>query len=254
VVVSLALGGVLWLTLGSIPTPLPDTQTWSLRDMSARTLIPCPEVPRAPWTSWLAPLLPAAGLVVVGGLVCGAMAGASRRAGPGAPGTGTMVVTFGLLQLAIANALWLYNDRYYVVFAPAILYVATAMVPMRARIGVPLLVLWGIVSITGVRDALAFNETVATAVERLEKSGVPPAAIDAGWSSNGWRLYAHPERLPPGASRDSDVPFVNSAAASPYAIANCVVPGYEVRSTIPLRQATWQGTDMLYVLRRPAAP
>ena len=248
---SALVAATLWLLSGGLPFPLPDNQTWSLRDMAARTLIACTDIGRAPWTEWMAPLLPAAGTVVLGAMVAGATA---VRAQPEcARGTGTILLAFAGLELLIANALWLYNDRYYIVFAPALAYLVTALAPMRVRVAVPLVALWAVVSVTGVRDTLAFNETVSAAVQTLEDSGVAASDIDAGWVSNGWRLYVHPEKLPVGSDRAWDVPFVTNTTPSLYLIANCPQPGYQLVKTIPLPAATWQGTDRLLVLRKVSA-
>jgi hypothetical protein len=245
---SCALAAVLWVVRVPPPMPLPDNQTWSLRDLSARTLVGCPEVPRAPWAARAAPVASVLGLVVVAGLVCAAIA--AVQSSDGAAGTGAILVAFGVLQWAIVNLLWLYNDRYYVVFGPTLAYVATSVKPARASLSAPLLAVWAIVAVSGARDTLAFNDTVNAAVAALERAGVAPAEIDGGWASNGWRLYAHPENLPPGADRTYDVPFVTGGGATTYVIASCPLRGYQVERILPLPATTWQGTDRLYVLQR----
>jgi hypothetical protein len=250
-VVSALVAATLWLLSGSLPFPLPDNQTWSLRDMAARTLIACTDVSRAEWTGPFAALLPAIAAVVLGGVVAGAAAlRVPSMGGAGARGTGTLLIAFAGLELLIANALWLYNDRYYIIFAPTLAYLVTALAPMRVRVAIPLVGLWALVSVTGVRDTLAFNETVSAAVRALEQSGVAPADIDAGWVSNGWRLYVHPENLPVGADRAWDVPFVTNTTPSRYLIANCPQPDYQVVQTMSLPGTTWQGTDRIFVLRK----
>jgi hypothetical protein len=88
------------------------------------------------------------------------------------------------------------------------------------------------------------------AVRRLEARGVPAPDIDAGYPLNGWRLYAHPENLPPGADRRYDVPFVTSAGKTPYVIANYPLPDADVIEVVPLPRATWQTTHELYVVKR----
>jgi len=86
----------------------------------------------------------------------------------------------------------------------------------------------------------------------LETSGAKPWEIDAGYAWNGWRLYAHPENLPPGGDPQSDVPFVTSDALTKYSIANSPQPGYDVMEVVPLPEATWQSTKQLYVLKQTA--
>jgi hypothetical protein len=53
-------------------------------------------------------------------------------------------------------------------------------------------------------------------------------------SLDGWRLYAHPERLPPGANRQFDVPFVTSNRPTHYSITNSPLPQSEIVRIVPL--------------------
>jgi hypothetical protein len=69
---------------------------------------------------------------------------------------------------------------------------------------------------------------------------------------NGWRLYAHPENLPPHADPHWSVPFVTSKRTTPYGIVNVPGPGEEVIRVEPLPAAIWQVTNRLYVVRRAA--
>jgi hypothetical protein len=234
---------------GELPFPLPDQQTWTLRDMSARMLVPCANIARAPWTRYLEPVLPWAGLLAAAGVFAGLWPGGWSN-GDRSRGSTTLLVSFGVAQFVLFDLLWLMNDRYYTAVAPTLAYLVTAQGPIRPRLTVPLLLLWAAISITGTRDALAYNETVARTASRLEARGVPPWDIDAGWVSNGWRLYVNPGQLPPGADRRYDVPYVTSQTATSYVVANCVLPGYREVESIPLPQATWQGTSRLLVLRR----
>jgi hypothetical protein len=164
-------------------------------------------------------------------------------------------VVFALagLQIVCINALWLYNDRYYVVFAP-LLAIVGAQALDRDRLGravaAALLVVWASIAISGTRDMLAFNDTCARVAAELEASGIPAWDIDAGYSLDGWRLYAHPERLPPGANRQFDVPFVTSNRPTHYSITNSPLPHSEVLRTVPLKHASWQATRVVYVVLR----
>jgi hypothetical protein len=97
---------------------------------------------------------------------------------------------------------------------------------------------------------LDVNEVAAAAVRDLEATGVPAYEIDAGWALNGWRLWAHPERLRPGTDRRYGVPFVTSKEETPYLIASAPHEGYEVVRSLPLPHASWQATDRVYVLKR----
>jgi hypothetical protein len=114
-----------------------------------------------------------------------------------------------------------------------------------------LLAIWAGIAITGTRDMLAFNEACATAERELEATGIPSWDIDAGYAWNGWRLYAHPENLPPEADRGYDVSFVTSNRATHYSITNSPLPHSEGIRIVPLARASWQATRAVYVVRRP---
>ena len=113
-----------------------------------------------------------------------------------------------------------------------------------------MLVGWAAIAVTGTRDMLAYYEAASDAARVLEASGIPAWEIDAGYPLNGWRLYAHPEHLPPGADRRDDVPFVTSASHPPYAVVSHPPPGVTVLRVIPLPRATWQASRELYVVKR----
>ena len=252
-VVTLALGAALFvalrLSIGSIPNPIPDFQTWSLQDIAGRAMIDGTLAPSA-WSERVRWLVGLVGLVGVAALARGLfLLLRLARSTPAA----IVPIAFGVINLALVNVLWFYNDRYYIVFAPLICCAAVASLNDRPgerwTAGVLLMVLCT-VSVTGTRDMLDVAQACADARHRLEASGVAPSEIDAGYSNNGWRLYAHPENLGPGADREYDVPFVTSGASSTYEVSNAPVPGYEVFSVISLDHAWWQVSDRLYVLKR----
>jgi hypothetical protein len=172
---------------------------------------------------------------------------------PGWGRTESVVITYAILLLGATHALWLYNDRYYLVFAPAVAIVAARALdrsPRAQAAAAALLVAWAAIAITGTRDLLAFNQACSDAARQLEARGVAPWDIDAGYPVNGWRLYAHPEHLRSGDDRRYDVPFVTSDRKTPYVIANYPWPDADVVQVIPLPRATWQATRELYVMRR----
>ena len=246
-VITVALAIVLILTLGEIPSPLPNWQTWSLQDIGARAML-TGTAPTSAWSASLTPWVRGIGLIVIAAVVIAL--GSLRRTPPDDRRAAAVLVALAALHLILINALWLYNDRYYIVFAPTLAYLATRLGAMRLSIAGALLALWALVAVTGARDMLAVNDAAAGAARRLEASGVKPWEIDAGYASNGWRLYAHPEHLAPGADPRSDVPFVTSDAPTLYAIANSPQPRYDVVDVLPLEQATWQATRQLYLLKR----
>ena len=234
--------------LGHIVDPLPTGQTWSLRDIAARSMLDG-NIATSSWSMRVTPFLELLGLLIVGALVVIVI----RRLLHASEKSERVVFGLAVLQLVCINALWLYNDRYYVVFAP-LLAIVGALALDRNRLGqrvaAALLIVWAGIAITGTRDMLAFNGTVLSLTEELEASGIPSWDIDAGYPLDGWRLYAHPDRLPPGADRNSDVPFVTSSQPTHYSITNSPLPKSQILRIVPLDQSSWQATHVLYVVRR----
>jgi hypothetical protein len=234
--------------LGHVVMPVPEGQTWSLRDIAARSMLDG-TIASSSWSLRVTPLVELLGLLAVGALV---VIGIRRFLQPTDSGE-RVVFALAVLQLVCINALWLYNDRYYVVFAPLLAIVGARALDrdgLGQGVAAGLLIVWAGIAISGTRDMLAFNGTCASVTEELEASGIPPWDIDAGYSLDGWRLYAHPEHLPPGASRESDVPFVTSNRPTHYSITNSPLPKSEVVRIVPLIHASWQATRVLYVVHR----
>jgi len=255
---ALAIGAIAALLIvpiqrarGEIPPPLPDWQTWSLQDIGARSLI-AGDATSSAWSARVMPVLRGLGLVTLASLL---VLGARGLFGRFRWGRGEFVlIVYALLLLGATHVLWLYNDRYYLVFAPALAVIAAAALDHDTRaqwVAGVLLVVWAAIAITGTRDLLGFNDACAAEVRRLEASGVAPYDIDAGYPLNGWRLYAHPEHLPAGADRRYDVPFVTSDRSARFVIVSHPPPGADVIRVVPLPRATWQATRELYVVRRP---
>ncbi len=165
------------------------------------------------------------------------------------------VAGLGLASAGICFVLWFFYDRYYLpLVATAIAFaLADAGVPVaawRRALGAALFVVLCAIDVTGTRDMLAYARTVSATAAELRAAGVPELELDAGYAENGWRLYAHPERLPPGKSFDLDVPHVTAKADGlPWVIANAPLPGYRLERTIPI-PTWWAYTDRVYVLRR----
>ncbi len=239
----------LRLVLHQMPTPLPDWQTWSLQDFATRGGLLGGDLQPSAWSVRVMPFVKVAGALVVSSLAVGVVASLRRY-----PPAARVVIALAVGHVLLFNLLWFFNDRYYVVLAPALAYLAVVPLAGDRRalwVAAPLLAFWGFISVTGTRDMLATNDAVAGLERELEASGVPPSQIDAGYSLNGWRLYAHPENLlPPHADPHYDVPFVTSAAPTPYRIVNVPGPGEDVVKMVPLPAAWWQVTDRLYVVRR----
>jgi hypothetical protein len=239
---------VLRIVTGAVPSPLPDWQTWSLQDIATRGGLFGGELQPSAWSVRVTPFLRVAGAFVVSAFFVGCVMIRHRELR-----AARIVVVVGLLYVVAFNLLWFFNDRYYLVLAPTLAYLAAAPLdddPRVMWIAVPVLFLWGFFGITGVRDVLATNEVVARITRELEADGVPPSDIDAGYTSNGWRLYVHPEHLPANADPRYDVPFITSAGVPRYRIVNVPGPDDEVLRAEALPAAWWQVTDRLYVVRR----
>jgi hypothetical protein len=250
--VGLVLIVPLRLWLGDLPTPLPDWQTWSLQDIGARAMIGGSLAPST-WSLRVAPAVRVLGFIAVVSMTVAWVRGWVRT--PRWGRAETVVGTLALLHLALIHALWLYNDRYYLVLAPALAILGARALDedrLAKSLAAGCLVLWAAVAVSGTRDMLAFNEACAAAARQVEATGVPAWEIDAGYPLNGWRLYAHWENLPPGSNRRYDVPFVTSIRPTQYAIMNRPLPGYDVVRMVPLERASWQTTRAVYVLRRQA--
>ncbi len=243
------VGLATWAAVGRLPLPMPDWSTWSLQDLGGGRVLIGGAAPTSAWSARAAPEVIAVGLVSAAamGMAIVAML---------VPITRDRAVVLVPLAAAIAvtNALWLYNDRYYLILLPPLATIAgwwAARASARGWIvAVPVLVLFFAIDLTGTRDMLDVNEVATAAVRDLEASGVPPWEIDGGWALNGWRLWAHPEHLKPGTDRQYGVPFVTSNEQTPYLIASMPMRGYDVVRVLPLPHVTWQSTDRVYVLRQ----
>jgi len=237
--------------LGYFQTPLLNGQTWSLHDIAARMMLGGDVVSRD-WALRIVPLVKLAGLLCVAALAAiGVTRWLPRARWTGAHG---IIAALAVLQVACINALWLYNDRYYVVLAPLVVIVAAQALDLDTRAkwaASALLLVWFGIAFTGTRDMLAFNDTAAMLVRETEATGVPRWDIDAGYALDGWDLYAHPENLPPGADRRFQVPYVTSDGPTHYSITNSPPPNSEVLRVVPLERASWQSTRALYLVHQP---
>jgi hypothetical protein len=248
-VVAIVLALACRAALGRFVSPLPNGQTWSLHDVAARMMLDG-DVALSAWALRIVPLVRALGALALAAFALIAVRGVRNGLWRGAT---LVVVSLALLQLACINALWLYNDRYYLVLAPMLAILVAQAIDADDRalwMASALLVVWAAIGISGTRDMLAFNDAAARAARELEATGIPPWDIDAGYAVNGWRLYAHPEHLPPGANRRYEVPFVTGNRPTTYSITNSPLPGSEIIRVVPLDRASWQSTHALYIVRR----
>jgi hypothetical protein len=251
VLIATAIAAALsWLLIGLLPLPMPDWETWSLQEIGGGRALIGGRPPTSAWSAQAAPVVIAIGLAALGAMLTALVAAMRSLTRERA-----MILALGFLSLGVVHALWLYNDRYYLILAPTLAcVVGWWAAQVRARIWVAALLLsamW-VLAVDGTRDMLDVNETAARAAADLEAAGVPPWEINAGWALNGWHLWAHPENLKPGWDRRSDVPYVTSSRTTRYAIASHARDGYSVIREVPLPHASWQATDRIYVLERAA--
>lgn len=237
-----------WVVLGNIPTPLASENTWAPQDLAMRSNLIGGDLPASAWLERLMPLVKILGALMVASLIAGIprLRQTDWRAG-------RILIAFALLNVLVINVLWVYYDRYYLILAPAAAYVAAGgMLDARVRRWPAwgLLALWAALAIPGTRAVLATNALVEDMTRELEQQGVPPFDIDAGYTSNAWRLYSHPENLPPGADPHTDVPSVSDEIETKYAIVTQPAPSDEILKTADLPSAWWQLKGHVYTVRR----
>jgi len=169
---------------------------------------------------------------------------------------GQCLVAFAAGYIGVINVMWLYNDRYYLPVIPPI--VALMLIGYRSSRTVPrlawlVIVMFGATALAGGRDAFRFNLAVREAWASLVSAGVSTSEIDAGYTWNGWEMYAHPEHLAPGLTQD-DVPWINSARETEYVLSKSPIEGYTIERVLTWTDLPWPGPDRLFVLRRKEHP
>jgi hypothetical protein len=273
-VVTLALGAIMLGFTGEIPIPLRPSNIWSLVEVGgSRGLINGPLPPSEATTIEI--VLRGAGLFAFGLALMSLTwpevdlrrarytAYASRplfRRLLDALNTISMtprmpLVIYLIAYLLVANVLWMYNDRYLIVLLPVV--VALALGRRQHGVEVPRLAwiamaIFATVAVVGTRDALRFNQSVRDTWQVLVDSGVRPSDIDAGYTWNGWSLYAHSRNMAEGAAVP-DVPWITSHRRPTYILSKSALDGYDVVREVPWTDdAPWPGPDRLLVLKRRA--
>jgi hypothetical protein len=267
-----ALGAIMLGLMGEIPVPLRPGSTWSLVEVGgSRGLIN--GLPPGSESTTIEIALRGAGLLAFA-LALMSLGRAHRlspltflRAGTSRPilrrvldavktipvTTRTPLLIYLIGYLALANVLWMYNDRYLIVLLPVT--VALALGVRQPGLEVPRLAwfataVFAIVAVVGTRDALRFNESVRDSWQALVDSGVRPSDIDAGYAWTGWILYAHPENLAKGMTM-RDVPWITSKRRPTYILSKSPLDGYDIaREVTWTDDAPWPGPDRLLVLKR----
>jgi hypothetical protein len=230
----------------AVPSPIYDGQTWSLQTLALSTNLVGGELPPSGWSLHLTPWLKAIGTLSLAALIV-TLPSLRARDKRGV----RILLAAAALHLAMINVAWLYYDRYYLVFAPALaLCAAAALSDAKYQLwpASALLAVWAFVSLSGTRYVLDFNKVLDDMTNDLQARGVAPADINAGYSLNGWRLYVHPENRAPKMG-DWDIPFVTNDWPTPYRIVTVPDSASEVLRTERIPSALWQVTDRVYLVK-----
>jgi len=104
-------------------------------------------------------------------------------------------------------------------------------------------------SMIGVRDHLAYNRALWTAVSRLHERGVKDSDIDGGYMVNGWLQYSHPQNAKQGKDGGVIVNWVTTANNdAPYQISSR--PLKERRTVDVIQYQRWLGRSRaIYILQ-----
>ena len=248
------VGALLWhWRFGEFAAPWPaEGEVWSMNELGlTRNLIQGKFTAPGPMQrfSWPAILLMIVSTAIF--VVGTAYAGFKARGRISKPTI--LLITLGLLQVAIINALWFYHDRYYLVLLPIFICLSlklTLQTRFSKVVALSGIILLSFVSISGTWDALRFNQACLDAFNELRSKGVPIADIDVGYSLTAWTLYVHPENLPPGETPAEDAPWVTSGKELPYVISNTPLPGHEIIKEISWRGSLWAVSNRIYVLHK----
>jgi hypothetical protein len=167
---------------------------------------------------------------------------------------GTILLLNLLVQSLLFEALWLYDDRYYLPLLPgliALLLARLRFTKVAMTVGAAGVLLWGAVAVTGTIDHWRDHRTVMEARDWLLRQGVAAEHIDAGYALTGWWLYAHASSGLPSRGREPDVPWITGWRPLPYKVANAVAPSYTVVQSFR-RPMLWAASDTIYVLEHTA--
>ncbi len=157
---------------------------------------------------------------------------------------------FAAAQLVLLMVLWLWQDRYYLILVPAVLWLLglrAARLGVNRRVLAAGLAIFAALAVLGTRENFALSRTSWEAEAWLRRQGVPAAQIDAGYVLNGVRLYAEADEYAPGFPTP-DVPFLYSKERLPYAISTTPLAGARVLRVFSWPRL-WLSPAKLYVLR-----
>jgi hypothetical protein len=162
----------------------------------------------------------------------------------------------GLLQVLLIEVLWLYDSRYYLPLLPgltALLVARLRLTRPRAMLSLAGVLLSGSIALSGTIDEFRYLGAVSDARAWLLQQGVAPAHIDAGYTLNGWWLYAPAPQASSPRGREPDVPWVTGSPQLPYKIANAAEPPYTYTIVRRIQwQPLWAVSDVIVVLEHTA--
>ncbi|HKU41084.1 MAG TPA: hypothetical protein VJR89_23135, partial [Polyangiales bacterium] len=247
---AIALGGFALTWYGAWTPLAPDHATLTLYELGgARNLLAGNPAP-APYWRGIQHVVRALALASFAGLAVAVVQHAAARVRrPEAAFCGLLLA----LHVGLVSALWLYADRYYLAFLPAL--VACVLLAVRKSslslaVGAVAVAMQSAIGVIGTRDALQYSARCGASYAALVASGVPAYDIDAGWSLNGWMLYAQQQNLPAALNRERDVPAVTSKVLRPYLFAKAPVAGYDAVQHVRWRGGPWPWPNELYVLKQ----
>jgi hypothetical protein len=226
--------------------PLESSSTWRVDGLGfAPLLVPFYAGSDTPvWIPWAALSLSVASLSIAAPVLF-----RSRSLGAGEP----FLIWMLAGHAGLIAVLSLIHDRYVLVLIPiAVALLLTPRPSLNVRATVGGLALFALIGAAGITDHLNYNRALWSAVGALDRAGVSPRDVDAGYIVNGWRQYAHPDQAPRGPDGAVDVPWINGAVELPYAVANTVPDGWTEMHRFPYRR--WLGpAGAVYTLRRNPA-
>jgi 4-amino-4-deoxy-L-arabinose transferase-like glycosyltransferase len=223
--------------------PLKPGETWALAELGATASL-VPEyrgiLPFPPWAGWITTGI---GLALASVLLANfPFCRFTERE--------KCIVWVMAGQCALAAMLWLFYDRYSLVYLPLAIVLCLARQPsLRLRPAWAGVMLYGAVSMIGTRDHLAYNAAVWSAVAELQAQGVPAAELNGGYVVNGWLQYVRPEQAHRSPEGRIEIPWVNEQLELPYTVANGPRRDAQVLKTIPY--VCWlRPSGAVYVLKR----
>jgi hypothetical protein len=234
---------------GAQTWPMFQDSFWTLREIGRTEMaVPGDTIPPAPaFGAWAGSILGAALCSVL-------LAGMIRR--PSRDRAEPFLAWLIAGHLFLIALVWLIFDRYILVIAPPMIALAlcgrTIQRPALAGMLVGLL---ATVSMTGVRDHLAYNAATWQGIEELRRIGARDTEINGGYVVNGWLQSTHPDSAPRNVRGRILAPWYvpEEEAAFRYEVSNSPQPGRRVLKTIPYTR--WLGrSGSIYLLEQSPAP